>query len=61
MTMLSRRDIVAGVLVGAALAVPGVRMPPPQRKSVAIEPIGDGLVIADGWVLREREASAVFA
>jgi hypothetical protein len=59
--MLSRRDVVWAVLMGAALALFGDRSSPSQGNSVAIEPIGDGLVIADGWVLREREARAVFA
>jgi hypothetical protein len=34
---------------------------PRLRKSSYAMPIGDGLVILDGWILREQEAAEVLA
>jgi hypothetical protein len=58
--MFSRRGFVRMMLVGAGFVLLGDLLPQ-LRKSTDPVPIGDGLVIVDGWILRADEAATVFA
>ena len=63
--MILRRDFVAMLAVGACLALlHPVRLRPQAARNSDLPdlvPIGDGLVIVDGWVLRAHEGAAVLA
>jgi hypothetical protein len=48
------------MLAGVGLALFG-RLLPRFAKPANVVPIGDGLVMVDGWILRADEAAAVLA
>ena len=62
--MTTRRDLIRILSAAAALATFGpVRLGSPQGPGKRLEPlpIGGGLVVVDGWILKADEAAAVLA
>ena len=47
------------IVVGTGAALIGGLLLPPGWAAIRV-PIGDGLVVVDGWILRADEAAAVF-